>query len=384
MKVNISVCGKFHFGNYVKFLEEKNLLNAFYYSHKFSSDYNSLGINKEHAHNYAIKEYSTYIQRKVFKLKFKEEIYSFLFKLWENNVLTNWKHADVYHYVNHGNSLKIVQKALSQNSIVIGECVNSHIDYMSKLMTEEYELLGMDFTPKRYSWENRMIDELAITPNILTPSNFVKKSLVEKGFNESSIKVIPYGANLSRFYAPSQKINKKKFRVLVVAQISPRKGHKYLLEAWKKLNLPDAELVFIGALTPGMDSVLKQYEGLFTYKGIIANDQLVHEMHESDVFVLPSIEEGCSVAPLEAMACGLPVILTENTGADAYFKEGVNGFVIPIRNVDILAERIEKLYMDKLLREEMSQRNILDTKKDLGWNKYAENLMEYYRSLYQA
>lgn len=381
MKITISVCGRFHFHNYVRYLEEKEYLNAFYYSHKKNTDYNALHISKEHAYNFPFKEYMVQLQGRLFKSRGKGITYPFYFGAWQHSVLRHWKPADLYHYVNHGNSQQLIKRAHQDGSLVLGECVNSHIDYMRSILQEEYELLGLKEKPGVYSWEKKMVEELTETDHILAPSGFVKKSLTDKGFSAEKIHVIPYGANLTRFY-PSEKPRRDTvFRVIMVAQLNPRKGHKYLLEAWKKLNLPNAELVFIGAMRPEMEEVLKPYKGLFTYKGVVQNHELITYLHESDLFVMPSIEEGCSVAPLEAMACGLPVIISENTGADAYFKEGEHGFVVPVRSVDALAQRILQLYQNPDLRHTIRMNNIRATQQDLSWSSYAAKLMDLYSSL---
>ncbi len=381
MKVNISVCGRFHFHNYVRYIEDNGFLNAFYYSHKKSTDHKALEIKKEHAHNFPFKEYMVQLQGRFLKSRGKGITYPFYFKAWENSVLNHWKPAELYHYVNHGNSPKLIRRAHQDGSVVLGECVNTHIDYMRSILCEEYELLGLVDKPRVHSWEKKMVEELEETDHILAPSGFVKKTLTDKGLPADNIHVIPYGANLTRFYPAPQKRKDAVFRVIMVAQLNPRKGHKYLLEAWKKLNLPNAELIFIGAMRPEMEKVLKPYQGLYTYKGVVQNHELIKYLHESDVFVMPSIEEGCSVAPLEAMACGLPVIISENTGADAYFKEGIHGYVVPIRSAEAIAEKLLKLYSEPDLREQIRNNNIAATQQDLSWLKYADNLQQLYKKL---
>jgi glycosyltransferase involved in cell wall biosynthesis len=381
MKVNISVCGRFHFHNYVRYLAEHKILNAFYYSHKRETDFKNLHLPEEITFNFPLKEYMVQLQGRLLKSRAKGITYPLFFNSWQSSVLKKWKPAELYHYVNHGNSLKLIQRAKQDNMLVLGECVNSHIDYMRSILHEEYELLGLKERPGVYSWEKKMLEELNHTDHILAPSGFVKKTLTDKGFNADKIHTIPYGANLSRFY-PSENIRQDKtFRVIMVAQLNPRKGHKYLLEAWKRLKLPDAELVLIGAMRPEMEQVLKPYKGLYTYKGVVPNHELIKYFHESDLFVMPSIEEGCSVAPLEAMACGLPVIISENTGADAYFKDGEHGYIVPIRNIDILSEKILFLYNNPELRRQISIKNIAATREDLSWSKYSERLINLYNEL---
>jgi len=82
----------------------------------------------------------------------------------------------------------------------------------------------------------------------------------------------------------------------------------------------------------------------------------------------------------EAMACGLPVICTTNTGGSELLQDDVEGFIIPIRDVDVLKERILLLYKDKTKREQMG-RAALARAKEATWNIYGDRCVEAYERI---
>ena len=93
----------------------------------------------------------------------------------------------------------------------------------------------------------------------------------------------------------------------------------------------------------------------------------------TDVFILPSLEEGLATVVLQAISSGCPVIVSENTGALEIVKNNKCGFVIPIRNSNIIAEKLSELAEDEILRKKFSI-NAIKFSKNYTWEKYVENL----------
>ncbi|HEY0038101.1 MAG TPA: glycosyltransferase family 4 protein, partial [Longimicrobium sp.] len=152
------------------------------------------------------------------------------------------------------------------------------------------------------------------------------------------IRVVPYGVDLDTFVPPAA-LPAGPFRVLFVGQMVQRKGLTYLFEAWKRLALPNAELVLAGR--GRMDGpLLARYGSLFRREASVSRPRLRELYQCSDVFCMPSLAEGSGMVYLEALACGTPVIGTPNTGAADLIDDGEQGFLVPIRDVDALAERL--------------------------------------------
>jgi glycosyltransferase involved in cell wall biosynthesis len=166
-----------------------------------------------------------------------------------------------------------------------------------------------------------------------------------------------------------------------VGQVSLRKGQQYLLEAWKQLKLKNSELLLIGAVQKSIEPLLRRYEGTFSHIAAVPNGRLHEYYGESAVFVLPSLSDGFGYVVTEAMACGLPVIVTSNTGAADVVQDGKQGFVVPIRSPQAIASHLERLYSDSALREEMAEA-ALKRAHELSWDWYASEVCEVYRSMF--
>ena len=97
-------------------------------------------------------------------------------------------------------------------------------------------------------------------------------------------------------------------------------------------------------------------------------------LDEADLFVLPSLEEGLARVMLEAMGCGLPIVATTNTGATDVVREGVEGFVVPIRDVEALREKIAYLYENPERREAMGRDALARVHAEFTLEKYFERM----------
>jgi glycosyltransferase involved in cell wall biosynthesis len=113
------------------------------------------------------------------------------------------------------------------------------------------------------------------------------------------------------------------------------------------------ELTLVGA-TFGSAAGLARYMGAFHHVPWLRHDQMPSAFRAADVFVFPSLLEGSASVVLEAMASGLPVVVTPNAGADAV-REGIDGFVVPIRSPEAIAERLDRIGADDALRERMGR-----------------------------
>src|SRR5204862_3830268 len=108
---------------------------------------------------------------------------------------------------------------------------------------------------------------------------------------------------------------------------------------------PSARLLLTRIVQDDVKPVLQKYSDLpIEWSPALPHGQLAERLHGADVFVLPSLEEGLARTACEAMACGLQVVLTPNTGANDFVQSGVNGEVVPIRDLRATAEAILKCW----------------------------------------
>lgn len=383
MKVNVAVCGRFHYHNYVRYLAKLETLNRFYYSHKLGTDYAALGISKEQAINLWGKEYLLGIHGRLTRGRLVQEMSAWYGDLWQAGVLRRWADCDILHLMLHGAGVAVARRAKREGSVVVAEPVNQHIEAALAIVEEEREALGFKRTGGPRRAEQRQIEETEISDFLLAPSRIVRDSFIRRGYDARKTAVLPFGVDTDRFRpldGRDELAAERPFRAICVAQISVRKGHVYLLEAWKRLALPNSELLLIGALSNEMEPILDRYAGMFRHISGVANARLRDYYGRASVFVLPSLEDGCAVVCAEAMACGLPVITTSSNGSSEIIDHGKDGFVVPARSSEAIAGCLERLYRNEDLRREMSVAALEKARSKLTWEAYAHNLNAIYRT----
>ena len=135
--------------------------------------------------------------------------------------------------------------------------------------------------------------------------------------------------------------------VINTGQLSLRKGTPYLLEAYRLVRReePSARLLLTRSIRNDVEPILSRYGDLpLEWAPGLPHAQLAERLRSADVFVMPSLEEGMVRTALEALACGLQVVLTPNTGTSDFVQPGVNGEIVPIRDPKATAEAILKCW----------------------------------------
>jgi glycosyltransferase involved in cell wall biosynthesis len=202
---------------------------------------------------------------------------------------------------------------------------------------------------------------------------------VDRGFTAEKVVQVPFGADLSMFQ-PQRKLDAV-FRVLFVGAVSLQKGVPYLLDAVRRIGAKrEIQLWLVGPIADDMRLLLKQHAHLFEYKGVIARRSLAWYYSQASVLVLPSIQEGMALVQAQALACGVPIIGTEHSGAADLITDGVEGFVVPIRDADAIAERLVTLQEEPALRESMAAAALQRLRTIGGWDTYADCMCRHYRS----
>lgn len=249
---------------------------------------------------------------------------------------------------------------------------STHQRYQDHVMTEEYARWGVSHPPAPAHIVEREEAIYAAADAITVPSTVAGRSFVEMGIAADKVHVIPYGVRLDRF-APSLPPPADSFDVLFAGQISLRKGVPYLLEAFARLRHPRKHLTLAGAMQDDVHDLLpKLPTENVTFAGILPQSELASLMSRSHVLALPSVEEGLALVQGQALACGCPVIATTATGAEDLFADGVEGFIFADRNTDALADRLQQLADDPVLRERMSAAALARVKSLGGWDTYGD------------
>ena len=281
----------------------------------------------------------------------------------------NVSKCDIYHGW-CGYSLMGIKRAKKLGAITIVECASPHP--RSKLLSDEFKKYNKEFQVDEKIIKRNEV-ELAAADYILIPSDFVEQSFLEKGYEKSRFIKIPFGVDLKKF-VPAKK-NDKKFRLIFVGSVQLRKGIQYLLPAWEELQLKNAELVIVGRTWPDAAEVVKKYKDNKSIKFLGFCPNPSKYLQQSSVFVSPSIEEGSALTTYEAMATGLPLIATPNTGS--VMRNGKEGFIIPIRDINKLKEKIKYMYDNPEIVKQMAK-NARKLMEQYSWEKYGENLFKEY------
>jgi glycosyltransferase involved in cell wall biosynthesis len=251
-------------------------------------------------------------------------------------------------------------------------------------VAEEYGLWGV----RRPSSDPRdTVREEAIYAGadaITVPSQAAARSFVEMGVPPAKIHVIPYGVRLESFRQTAEP-TAGEFNVLFAGSGSLRKGVPYLLQAFAAVRHPRKRLRIAGGLQQDLRSVLGRLPtAQVEFLGPVPKPKLIEYMNRSDVLVLPSIEEGFGLVVPEAMACGCPVICSANVGGADMVTDGVDGFIVPIRDPAALTDRMMRLADDPGLAQSMRAAALSRVQRIGGWTQYGDQWEALLRGLLAA
>jgi len=376
MQVTISVAGRFHAFYLAQQLLKRGYLNKLITSYpKFEVE--KYGIPKNKVSSILIKE----IMTRTWEQSFLKKVYNpqyFIKEIYDYWASLLYKRSDIC-VAWSSNALHTIRKAKNLGAITILERGSTHMLYQTKILKEEYQYFGLKPQVAHPKIVEKELQEYEEADYISIPSKFVKKTFIEKGIPEEKLIHVPYGVNLQEF----KQLQKEDsvFRIIYAGSMSVRKGVHYLLKAYTDLKLPNSELLLVGGLEDEMKPVFAKYEGSFRYINHVPQIELHKYYSQGSVFAIMSIEEGLAMVQPQAMACGLPVICTTNTGGEDIIREGIDGFIIPIRNVEVLKEKIVYLYENPDICKAMGESAKERVSKGFTWDDYGEKMVTEYKRI---
>jgi len=224
------------------------------------------------------------------------------------------------------------------------------------------------------------LEELERADVVMALCSYAKRVLSESGVEESKVAVILPGVDLELF-RPRERIPDGIFRVLFVGQITQRKGLSYLLDAFEAASIERSELHLVGPVIGTSDPWIGR-AGVVHHPPV-PRAELIDHYRRADVFVLPSLAEGFGLTALEAMASGLPVILSTNTFADDIVTDGEEGYIVPVRDSAAIAERLVALAGDPDGRAAAGSA-ARERAEDLPWSRFGEAFVDLMRNVGRA
>jgi glycosyltransferase involved in cell wall biosynthesis len=386
MRVVLSAIGKFHTFDLARELQVRGVLEAVFSGFpEFKLRNEQLPRASIHAFSWVHAPYMGLRYRRFLRNRFHR-----LWKYWtyldlitfDRFVSSRMPACDVFVGLS-GSALGSGKVAQRGGARYVCDRGSSHIRVQDQLLREEYARWDLRFA----GIDRRVIDleeaEYATSDCITIPSAFCLRSFVSQGIPECKLRRIPYGVNLERFH-PTATPDPRQFDILFVGSMNLRKGVQYLLQAYARVQHPRKSLTLAGGVDHQFIDHMKKRD-LWPEKvqvlGHVPQPRLKEIMSRSHAMVLPSIEEGLAMVLAQAMACGCPVIGSEHTGAEDLFTDGREGFIVPIRRADEIAERLQRLADDPALRSRMSAAAVARVKQLGGWHAYGDQAFAAYEAL---
>lgn len=281
----------------------------------------------------------------------------------------------------YGYANRSFKKARSGGGKTFVDAGNSHPENFWNTVQEEHRRWGIRRPPYPPIWNRQGRRMLEDTDYILSPASYVTDSFLARGFKREQILHLPYPIDLSVFQPRTTlEIPESPIRVVCTGSVSLRKGMPYLLEAIRILRKErDAVLVLTDQVESSMKDILPRYTDVpIEWTESLPHARLAEHLKKCHVFALLSLEDGFARTVTEALACGLPAVVSENTGAKDCVRPGVNGEVVPVRDPAAAAAAILACHERQLRDGPPSPGNLLE---DLSFAKFEHDFISGLQSL---
>ena len=218
----------------------------------------------------------------------------------------------------------------------------------------------------------RRLRDLEFADLVLVPSEQIAASLRRHGTDEDRIRVVPYAADTERFRPRTAARSDEGCLFLFAGGICQRKGIVDLLRAWRAIRRPGWRLQLLGAAPRSLGPLSDLLDGV-ELLGRVPHAEVPEVMAAADVFVFPSLFEGSAVVTYEALACGLPSVVTPSSGS--VVRDGIDGMIVPDADDAALASAMERLGRDPALRARMAA-HARSRAEQFPWSRYHRAVSE--------
>lgn len=275
-----------------------------------------------------------------------------------------------YGYANH-----CFKKARANGGKTFLEAGNSHPENFWNTVEEEHRRWKVRRPPYPPNWNRQAREMVKHADYVLVPSKYVAKSFLDRGFVQEQIIHAPFAVDLDLFRPENTEVPPSSpIRVVCTGSVSLRKGFPYLMEAVRIVRKTrDAVLVLTDLVESSMKDIISKFADVpIEWTPPKPHVELAEHLRGCHVFALLSLEEGFARTAAEALACGLPAVLTFNTGSADCIKAGVNGEIVPIRDPQAAAEAILKCH-ERLM--EKGRPDVGDLHDYLSFERFEERFL---------
>ncbi|MGY4884242.1 MAG: glycosyltransferase family 4 protein [Nanobdellota archaeon] len=287
---------------------------------------------------------------------------------------TKIEKCDIFHYWRQYGYLSS-KKARKLGAKIFVEHASVYPKTHKEILEKAYSEFGLKQNECSEKYLQIQLRELFNADYVVVPQGFAYESFIKNNFPKEKLVPVPFGIHLDKFKEIKKEKYDKIFRAVFVGRVSIAKGAPYLLEAWDNLRLKDAELIMVGEIMKEMKDLVKKYQKNKTIKFVGAADSLEY-YKKSDIFVFPTLSEGSALVTYEALAAGLPQIVTENSGTP--IKDGREGFIVPAGDSKAFEEKIRYLY-NHPEKIKIMAKNGIELAKKYPWKNYGLKVIEAYK-----
>lgn len=213
--------------------------------------------------------------------------------------------------------------------------------------------------------------------------------LAHKGAPEQKFEQIVNGVDTGFYHKGKRTVEnrKKEFRILLASRLSRRKGFNYAVDAFVELFdfYPHIRMTIAGGEGNAMEELqeqVKKYrlDGRVEFTGAYVKEESPAIYNNADVFVMPSLNEGMSNNLLEALASGLPVLMTPTGGAEELVRDGENGYLIKMRNVESIVDGLKILIENPEMCDAFGHASRVIA-QEMSWESVADDYVKLYEKI---
>jgi glycosyltransferase involved in cell wall biosynthesis len=382
VQVIVSVPGIFHAFTLGRQLEKRNILTRLYTTEPSHNG----GISDANVRIIRIPRAIEAVGQKFPKVKnLISSSYNKPFTQWKNRIFDKIVSRQLTPTENGlflgfaGVSLQSLRRANKIGMTTVVERSSSHIETQTDILTKEYDKYGTNKPLVSNEYISIEKEEYNIADYIMTPSKFAQESFLERGYSEKKVRCVPFGTDLPDSEHVRSESDDETVYFIYVGSVSLRKGIQYLLPAWDSVDLPDAELIVTSSIDESTRRIIHDYEGRNDINFVGWVDNIYNWFNKSSAFVFPTLEEGSAKVVYEAMASGLPIITTYNSGWVG--EDQTHGIEVPVRDSKSLAEAMRYLYHNNKERTQMGRAAREYIKSEYTKDDYGERIVSEYRDM---
>lgn len=302
-------------------------------------------------------------------------------KEWLFDTFAAWNiGTSEYLYTDKNNFYKTLKKAKRKRIKTISYQAMPHYSSINEILSKEIKKYNINSKFINYKLSKRREKGLIFSDYIIAHSELVKNTDLESGLNDKSYKIC-YGSVDTEYYKPIDKSNNNSFTVLFVGNDALLKGTLYLLEAWA-LALEKGvkgQIVLVGDIDQEIKAKYTNQNILF--KGSLKTEEVKNLYQQADIFVQPSLIDAGPKTTTEALACGLPVIISDGCGYSEIIEEEINGFIVPKRNSEEIAQKIHYAYEQKGKKLENMKIQARKKAEEFSITKHQKQFIEIINSI---